>query len=94
MVPSIYNYSYTDGDQWFDWSPDGQYIVANYFEKGGWNNPDVALFNADGSGKHINLTESGYACGGAGFVLGGKALLFTSDNFGYRSHGRWGFMDD
>lgn len=94
VVPGIFNYSYADGDQWYAWSPDGKYIVANYFEKGGWNSPDVGLFEAEGNGKHINLTQSGYGCQGAGFVLGGKALLFSSDKLGYRSHGSWGSMGD
>ena len=40
------NYSYTDGDQEFVWSPDSQYILVNWQEGGGWNNEDVAVITA------------------------------------------------
>ena len=53
------NYSYSDGDQHFAWSPDSQYILANWAEGGGWNNEDVAVIEVE-SGKITNLTRSGY----------------------------------
>lgn len=85
-----YNYSYSDGDQDFAWSPDGKWIITEYIGNGGWNNKDVAIFKADGSGTSHNLTESGYSEGGGRFVLDGKAVIFGSDRAGYRSHGSWG----
>ncbi|MDO4770300.1 S41 family peptidase [Porphyromonas sp.] len=89
-----YNYSYADGDQWFEWSPDGKWIVTDYIGIGGWNNKDVAIIKADGSGETHNLTQSGYSDGRAKFVLGGKAVAFFSDRAGYRSHGSWGAETD
>lgn len=85
-----YNYSYSDGDQDFAWSPDGKWIITDYIGMGGWNNKDVAIIKADGSGTTHNLTESGYSEGMGRFVLGGKAIIFGSDRSGYRSHGSWG----
>lgn len=85
-----FNYSYSDGDQDFDWSPDSKWIITEYIGNGGWNNKDVALFKADGSGTVHNLTQSGYTEGSGRFVMGGKAIVFGSDRAGYRSHGSWG----
>ncbi len=85
-----YNYSYSDGDQDFAWSPDGKWIITETIGDGGWNNKDVALFKADGSGMMHNLTQSGYSEGSGRFVMEGKAVIFGSDRAGYRSHGSWG----
>lgn len=89
-----YQYSYSDGDQWFQWSPDSKWILSDYIGVGGWNNKDVVLLNADGKGEMVNLTESGYNDGNAKWVLDGKAMIWTSDRAGYRSHGSWGAEDD
>lgn len=94
VVPKQYNYSYQDGDQWYQWSPDGQYILVNFFEQGGWNNTDVGLFKADGSGEFTNLTQTGYTASADGFILDGKAVLYSSDKEGFRSHGSWGSLSD
>ena len=87
------NYSYQDGDQNFAWSPDSRYILCNYQANGGWNNEDVALIDVE-SGEITDLTESGYTDGNFKWVLGGKAMTWTSDKAGYRSHGSWGAEDD
>lgn len=89
-----YEYSYTDGDQEFRWSPDSKWILTGYIGTGGWNHHDLALVKADGSGEVHNLTNSGYSEGNGKFVLGGKAMLFQSDRSGYRSHGSWGSESD
>ena len=90
ILDGNYNYSYSDGDQWYQWSPDGKWFAVNFFEKGGWNYVDLGLVKADGSGELHNLTESGYADSGAHFVLDGNAILWYTDKNGYRSHGSWG----
>ena len=89
-----YEYSYSDGDQWFQWSPDSRWLLTNYIGYGGWNNKDVALVNASGNGEIHNLTQSGYNDVNAKWVLGGKAMIYASDRAGYRSHGSWGAEDD
>lgn len=89
-----YNYSYSDGDLWFDWSPDSRWLLACYQGNGGWNNSDIALVDASGKKEPVNLTNSGYNEGSARWALGGKAMLFQSDRAGYRSHGSWGAEDD
>ena len=87
------NFSYSDGDQSFAWSPDSHYLLCNYQADGGWNNEDVAVVDID-SGEIINLTRSGYSDGGFRWALGGKAMTWTSDKNGYRSHGSWGAESD
>lgn len=90
VLPAKYNYSYSDGDQWYQWSPDGKWILANYFEHGGWQNTDVALVKADGSQEIHNLTNSGYSDGAPQWMMDGKVIIWHSDRAGYRSHGSWG----
>ncbi len=94
VMDGKYNFSYSDGDLWFEWSPDSRWLLSSYIGTGGWNNQDVALVNASGNGEIHNLTQSGYNDGSAKWVLGGKAMLFESDRAGYRSHGSWGAETD
>lgn len=94
VLDGKFNYSYTDGDLTYRWSPDSKWFLIDYIGIGGWNNRDVALVKADGSGDITNLTESGYSDGNAKWVLGGKAMIWASDRAGYRSHGSWGAEED
>ncbi len=94
LMDGKFQYSYSDGDLWFEWSPDSKWLLSNYIGNGGWNNRDIALVPADGSQKLTNLTNSGYNDSNGRWVLGGKAMLFMSDRAGYRSHGSWGAEDD
>ena len=93
ILDRMVNYSYTDGDQSYEWSPDSRYILCNYQANGGWNNEDVALIDVE-SGEITDLTESGYSDGGFRWALKGKAMTWTSDKAGYRSHGSWGAEKD
>ena len=94
VMDGKFEYSYSDGDQWYQWSPDSKWILTNYIGIGGWNNKDVALVNASGNGEIHNLTQSGYNDSGAKWVLDGKAMIWESDRAGYRSHGSWGAHSD
>ncbi len=87
------NYSYTDGDMSFEWSPDSHYLLSTYQGEGGWNNSDIALIDID-TKEITNLTQSGYSDGSFRWALGGKAMIWQSDKDGYRSHGSWGAEDD
>lgn len=83
------NYSYTDGDQSFEWSPDGKWIAFPYIDNNRWM-ADVAMIKTDGKSKPINLTNSGYGEGSISWELEGNALMFTSDRHGRRAHASWG----
>ena len=93
LLDKSVNYSYSDGDQNFQWSPDSRFILCNYQAGGGWNNEDVALINVE-TGEITDLTESGYTDSNFKWALGGKAMTWASDKAGYRSHGSWGAEDD
>ena len=94
VMDKKYQYSYSDGDQWFQWSPDSKWILSDFIGVGGWNNKDIVLLKADGKGEMHNLTQSGYNDGRAKWVLDGKAMIWSSDRAGYRSHGSWGAESD
>ena len=94
VMPAKYQYSYRDGDQTFSWAPNSKYLLSEYIGSGGWNLDDVVLVPADGKGKIVNLTNSGYGEGNPRWVLGGKAFIFQSDRAGMRSHGSWGAERD
>ncbi len=83
------NYSYTDGDQRFEWSDDSCHILCNWQGNGGWNNEDIALIDIE-TGEVTDLTQSGYTDAAFRWAMGGKAMTWMSDRAGYRSHGSWG----
>ena len=57
LMDGKYVYSYSDGDVWFEWSPDSRWLLSSYIGTGGWNNQDIALVSATGNGEIHNLTE-------------------------------------
>jgi Tol biopolymer transport system component len=81
IVPKGINFSYSDGDQYFTWSPDGKWLAFNSAE-GRWGADEVALMRADGSGERKNLTQSGFSDDRAQWAFGGKALLWATDRDG------------
>ena len=87
------NYSYVDGDQYFEWSPDSRYLLCNYQANGGWNNEDIAVIDTE-DGTVTDLTQSGYTDANFRWALKGNAMTWTSDRNGYRSHGSWGAERD
>ncbi len=88
-----YNYSYSDGDVPFSWSPDGKWILISYIGNGGWNNTDVAIARADGS-QVVDLTESGHSDSTPKWVLDGKAVAYTSSKYGMKAQGSWGAQEE
>ncbi len=88
-----YNYSYSDGDVDFVWSPDSRYLLTSYIGTGGWNNTDVALVKSDGTSV-TDLTESGYTDFNPRWAMGGRALTYETSRYGYKSHGSWGEQSD
>ena len=93
VLPGSYNYSYADGDQYFTWSPDSKWLLVQFFEFDRWSS-NVGLVNASGQEKPINLTSSGYGNGSPKFAMDGEMVYYTTDKYGYRSHGSWGAHQD
>ena len=36
IVPGDMNYSYIDGDQWYEWSPDGKWFLVEFLSSTRW----------------------------------------------------------
>jgi len=93
VLPGDKNYSYSDGDQYYAWSPDSQWFAVDFIDKNRFV-PEVGLVKADGSQEVQNVTESGYFESGGKWINTNEAVIFLSDRQGYRSHGSWGSTDD
>ncbi|MDX2249739.1 MAG: S41 family peptidase [Bacteroidia bacterium] len=93
ILPADKNYSYSDGDQWYDWSPDGKWFLVTFIDRGRWMN-EVGLVSADGGSPVINLTNSGYADAAPKWMMNGEMMIWFNDSRGMRSHGSWGSQDD
>ena len=93
VLDGKYNYSYSDGDVEFEWSPDSRHLLASYIGIGGWNNRDIALVSADGSSV-TDLTESGYNEVMPKWAMGGKAITYITSRFGMKAHASWGNQND
>lgn len=92
VVPGQLNFSYSDGDISYDWSPDSRWLVLTYQGHRSLIGEIGAVELA--TGKIVNITESGYGEGRPQFASNGSALLYSSDRYGERSHGSWGGEND
>lgn len=93
VLPGKLNYSYSDGDQNYKWSPDSKFFLVSYSPNMLFMS-DIGLVNADGKSEPINLTQSGYNDSNPKWALKGNAMTWESDKKGYRSHGSWGSQGD
>ena len=93
LIPEGVNYSYSDGDLEFEWSPDSRYILSTYQGEQRMYNEDICLIDIE-SGEITDLTLSGYSDTNFKWAMGGKAMTWETDRAGYRSHGSWGAEGD
>ena len=54
---------------------------------------DIGIVSAQG-GKIHNLTNTGYSDGSPKWVMGGNAIVFSTERYGMRSHASWGSQND
>ncbi|HNY04089.1 MAG TPA: peptidase S41, partial [Bacteroidales bacterium] len=87
IMPANVNYSYADGDQYYQWSPDGKWFLVNYAFPDRIFSPEVGLVSSDGKGEITNLTLSGYDDYGPKWSMGGKAMIWGSTRNGDRKEG-------
>lgn len=80
------NYSYADGDQWYDWSPNGKWFAVNFNDPHRWSQ-EVGLVDAGGKQQLSNLTNSGYEDAHPTWSPDGKAILWYTDRDGLRATG-------
>jgi Tol biopolymer transport system component/C-terminal processing protease CtpA/Prc len=88
ILPAKYNYSYIDGDQWYDWSPDGQWFLVRFLSTNRYS-VEVGLVPSSGGGEVVNLTKNGYYDFTPRWVLDGEAMVWFSDRAGDRSEAIW-----
>jgi len=89
ILPGDMNYSYVDGDQWFEWSPDGRWLAVNFLSPTRWSY-EAGLVPSSGQGKPVNLTRSGYEDERPRFGLKGEVLYWMTDKNGLRTHANQG----
>ncbi|MGA7162063.1 MAG: peptidase S41, partial [Bacteroidota bacterium] len=87
IMPADKNYSYADGDQYYQWSPDGKWFLVQFGYPERIFASQVGLVSADGKGEIHNLTLSGYDNGMPKWVMDGKMMIWGSDRNGTREQG-------
>lgn len=87
------NYSYSDGDQYYQWSPDGKWFLLEFLQENQWIS-EIGLVAADGKTAPVNLSRSGYNDGRPKWSMNGESLIWFSDRKGMRNHASWGSQND
>ncbi|MBC7652607.1 MAG: PD40 domain-containing protein, partial [Deinococcales bacterium] len=77
-------FSMRDNDQYFQWSPDGKWMLFDY-SLPGIASGEVGLVATNGKGKVTNITESGFGDDRAKWIMGGKAMIWQSNRDGLKS---------
>lgn len=92
IIPEGVNYSYQDGDQYFAWSPDSKYLLVQSSEGHVFTN-QVVLISIDGTGKRVNLTQSGFNNGEPQWGMNGHMMYWLNDRNGLKNLSRGGQSD-
>ncbi len=87
ILPADKNYSYADGDQYYQWSPDGKWFLVNFGLPDRIFSPEVGLISSDGKGELFNLTLSGYDDWMPKWSTDGKMMTWGCDREGTRAQG-------
>lgn len=93
ILPENKNYSYSDGDQGFNWSPDSKYILVSYLQDGNWHE-QLGLIDVNGKEPMLELTQNGFSNGGAKFQMNGKLILWFSNRDGMKNVASHGSQQD
>lgn len=89
IMGAEHNYSYADGDQWYEWSPDSKWFLVVFGQPEDVMNGEAGLVCASGDGKIINLTQSGYGDNAPKWVMDGKMMIWTSNRQGTKAENDW-----
>jgi len=84
IMPADVNYSYADGDQYYQWSPDGKWFLVQYGYPERIFTPEIGLVSSDGKGEIHNLTLSGYDDFEPKWSMDGKMMIWGCDREGTR----------
>lgn len=83
------NYSYADGDQSFNWSPDSKYLLVQFLQDGFWRE-QIGMLDVTGKEPMLELTQNGFSNGSAKFNMKGNMVVYQSNRHGMKnvaSHG-------
>ncbi len=77
-----FNYSYSDGDLWYSWSPDGRWLAASFARE--WSNADVGIIDTTGNLPPRELVQNGFYDWAAQWSADGEMVVWMSDLLGLR----------
>ncbi|MCF8226564.1 MAG: peptidase S41 [Bacteroidales bacterium] len=86
IMPADKNYSYADGDQYYQWSPGGKWFLVNFGQPENVMSREVGLVSSKGGEIH-NLTLSGYGDYRPNWADEGKMMIWFSNRRSSRSEG-------
>ena len=84
ILPGDLNYSYLDGDQWYQWSPDGRWFAVQFLSHTRWSS-EVGLIPSSGEGTLVNVTKSGFEDVQPHWAMKGEVLYWGTDRYGLRA---------
>lgn len=84
ILPEGRNFSYSDGDWGYQWSPDSKWLLVDDSDGYAFS-ANSALIKADGSGEIFHPVNSGFGEYNAKWILEGKAMAYENDRYGRRS---------
>ena len=87
VLPADKNYSYADGDQYYQWAPDSKWLLVSFGLPQRIFTPEVGLVAADGRSDVHNLTQSGYDDVNPKFSPDGKTIVWGSTREGSLAQG-------
>ena len=93
ILPGDLNYSYEDGDQWYEWSPDGKWFAVQFLSHTRWSS-EVGVVPSSGEGQLVNVTKSGYEDVVPQWGEKGEVLYWLTDRHGLRSQAGEGREQD
>lgn len=89
IMPADKNYSYSDGDQHYAWSPDSKWFLVEFLQDRQWIT-QCGLASAEGGKEVVNLTQSGYTSAIPNWAMDGKMMVYASDRDGMKNDASWG----
>ncbi|WKK65991.1 S41 family peptidase [Lutimonas zeaxanthinifaciens] len=93
QVTTIHNgekhYSYSDGDQYFEWSPDSKWLAITFFQDNYWVS-EVGIIKADGTEEVINISKNGFYDSNPKWSNDGSVLYWMSNKNGMHSVAKTG----
>lgn len=84
VLPEGRNFSYSDGDQYFEWTPDSKWLAIDD-SRGFYGARNTGLYKVDGSQLPVYPINSGFGDGRAKFFMDGKMMTWASNREGRKS---------